>query len=76
MSFVSQDKKELLNLLHQINNRLFIVSGKIEILLRQKKLFRNINSDLKMLAEQIEEIKKVVDILFQAISKESNSKSQ
>lgn len=66
----SESRQKLRATLHQINNHLFVVSGKIEILLRERKLFKNINPDLKMLAEQTEEVKKLIDILFQELSKE------
>ena len=49
---------------HEINNPLFIISGRLEMLLEQKRTFRQVNPDLRIISEQADRIRKLVDRLL------------
>lgn len=50
---------------HEINNPLFVISGRLELLLNQKMLFvKNIKQDLKIINAQADRIRKLVDRLL------------
>ncbi|MDD5245847.1 MAG: ATP-binding protein [Candidatus Omnitrophica bacterium] len=47
---------------HEINNPLFVISGRLEMLSKKHEFFRRIkNSDLKIINQQAERIRKLVD---------------
>lgn len=46
---------------HEINNPLFVISGRIEMLFEQKKLDRKLRADLEIINLQTERIRKLVD---------------
>ncbi|MBU0709273.1 MAG: PAS domain-containing protein [Candidatus Omnitrophica bacterium] len=49
---------------HDINNPLFVISGRLEIMLQEKKLDKELKKNLMILNEQAERIKKLVDQLL------------
>ncbi|MFH1413782.1 MAG: ATP-binding protein [Candidatus Omnitrophota bacterium] len=49
---------------HDINNPLFVISGRLEMMLQEKKLDKELKKNLVILNEQAERIKKLVDQLL------------
>ncbi len=46
---------------HEINNPLFVISGRLEMLFEKKKLERKLREDLEVISAQAERIRKLVD---------------
>jgi len=46
---------------HEINNPLFVISGRVEMLFERKKLERKLREDLEVISTQAERIRKLVD---------------
>jgi PAS domain S-box-containing protein len=49
---------------HEINNPLFVISGRLEMTLEQKRLAQNVRQTLTTIKEQAERIRKLVDQLL------------
>ncbi len=49
---------------HEINNPLFVISGRLEMILEQKGLFHNLRKDLVIINAQADRIRKLVDRLL------------
>ena len=56
-------EKTLRKILHEINNSLFVVSGRVQMLLEEKTICDNTKKDLKIVDSQIGKIKKSIDTL-------------
>ncbi len=46
---------------HEINNPVFVISGRTDMLLENKSLHKKVKSDLKIINAQIDQIRKLVD---------------
>jgi len=57
------DPKTIKKLLHEINNNLFVVSGRVQMLLEEPTTCENAKNDLKIINGQIEKIKKSLEQL-------------
>lgn len=62
MAFFSSDVNRLVGeIAHEINNPLFVISGRLEMLLGRKSLPRPLRKELEVINEQADRIRKSVE---------------
>ncbi len=49
------------NAFHKLNNHLFVISGRLELLLEQENLSGEIREELNIISTKIENIKKLIN---------------
>ncbi len=53
--------EEFKTVIHKLNNYLFIISGKLEIIMQDESLDQKAKDNLKVICQQVDEVKEYID---------------